>query len=422
MRFRKGLTALLLVCLLPFAHASTTLHGLPLLRQFGASQLPAAPTYPGVVVDRAGNLYAASGEGVMVFRSGVWQLLEASGEAPVYSIMLARDGSIVVAGAGVFGRLLRQPDGTHKFVDLLPRLASAGLVQGPVEVFSLGETSRGVHAVSAGALFVLEKDGSTTRMQLPAGARTRPLVAGDEVFFRVPGQGLYRADKAAMVLVEGMESLAKLRVPAAWPYRGGLLFAAADGFHFSDGTHVRKLDTEAGAAFRLHEPYTGIVLADGGFAIGSFDGTIMRFSPDLHLLDSFAACAGEMHDLVEDREGAVWISGENGIARLRWSLPWTRYGRLHGLGGRIFDSTWYDGRLWVASMGVWSAQPSAAGTPMFSLSQWPRRDLETFALEGTNAGLLIGDRYGLAVLDPGQTQPRRLLPPTLGDSVSRLMP
>ena len=422
MWFRSGLMALVLVCALPFAHATATIHGLPLLRQFGASQLPASPTYPGVVVDRAGNLYAGSGEGVMIFRSGVWELLEASGEAPVYSIMLARDGSIYAAGAGIFGQLLRQPDGTHRFINLLPRLAGAGLVQGPIEVFSLGETARGVHAVSAGALFVLEKDGSTTRLQLPAGARPRPLVAGDEVYFRVPGEGLYRAGKAAMALVEGMESLATLRVPVAWPYRGGLLFATADGFHFSDGSGLRKLDTEANAAFRLHEPYAGIALADGGFAIGSFDGTVMRFSPELDLLDSFTACAGEMHDLVEDGEGAVWISGENGIARLRWSLPWTRYGRLHGLNGRIFDSAWYDGRLWVAGMGVWSAQPSAAGTPMFSQLRWPRRDLETFALEGTGAGLLIGDRYGLAVLDPGKSQPRRLLPAMLGDSVSKLVP
>ena len=422
MWFRNGLMVFVLVCMLPLAHATTAMHGLPLLRQFGASQLPASPTYPGVVVDRAGNLYAASGEGVMLYRSGVWELLAAAGQVPVYSIMLARDGSIYVAGAGLFGQLLRRADGTHGFVDLLPRLASAGLVQAPVEVFSLGETSRGVHATSAGALFVLEKDGSTTRLQLPAGARSRPLVAGDAVYLRVPGEGLYRVDGAGLVLVDGMDSLATLRVPAAWPYRGGLLFAAADGFHFSDGKRLRKLDTEADAVFRLHEPYAGIALADGGFAVGSFDCTVMRFSPGLRLLDSFAACAGEMHDLVEDHEGAVWVSGENGIARLRWSLPWTRFGRLHGLSGRIFDSTWYDGHLWVASIGVWRAQPSAVATPMFSQLQWPRRDLETFAVEGTSAGLLIGDRHGLAVLDPGQTQPRRLLAPLLGDSIIKLLP
>ncbi|WP_057634979.1 ligand-binding sensor domain-containing diguanylate cyclase [Stenotrophomonas humi] len=422
MGFRQVVTVLVLLCVLPFAHATGTMHGLPLLRQFDASQLPASPTYPGMAADRAGNLYAASGEGVMLFRSGVWELLEASGEFPVYSIMRARDGSIYVAGAGVFGQLQRRDDGTHRFVDLLPRLVNAGLVRAPVEVYSLGETSRGIHAVSAGALFVLEKDGSTTRQQLPAGARSRPLVAGDAVYFRVPGEGLYRVDNAAMALVDGTQSLAQLRVPAAWTYRDGLLFAAADGFHFSDGKRLRKLVTEADAAFRLHEPYSGIALADGGFAVGSFDGTIMRFSPDLRLLDSFAASAGEMHDLVEDSEGAVWVSGENGIARLHWSLPWTRYDRLHGLRGRIFDSTWHDGRLWIAGIGVWSAQPSAEGTPMFSQLQWPGRDLETFALEGTDAGLLIGDRYGLAVLDRGHAQPRRLLDPMLGDSVSRLLP
>ena len=92
MRFRKGPMAFVLVCVLPFAHASTTMHGLPLLRQFGASQSPAGPTYTGVVVDRAGK---PSGEGVMVFRSGVWDLLEASGEAPVYSIMPAHDGMLL---------------------------------------------------------------------------------------------------------------------------------------------------------------------------------------------------------------------------------------------------------------------------------------------------------------------------------------
>ncbi|WP_269791438.1 ligand-binding sensor domain-containing diguanylate cyclase [Stenotrophomonas sp. Iso1] len=411
-----------LACLLPVAYAATAMHGVPLLRHFGANQLPAAPTYPDVVIDRGGNLYAASGEGVMIFRSGVWELLDAPGRAPVYSLLLARDGSIYVAGEGIFGQLRQRQDGTHGFVDLLPRLASAGSLQVPAQIYSLGETSRGVHAVSSGALFVLNKDGSTSRRALTMAGSQRLLVVGDEIYFRIAGEGLYRMGDAAPERVAGTQALANVAVTDIWKYQGGLLVVAADGFHFSDGKQLRKLKTDADAAFRQHGPYTGVALADGGFVIGSYDGTVMRFSPDLRLLDSFMANPNGMHGLVEDREGGLWVVGENGLTRIRLSSPWTRYDQSQGLAGRLYDSAWYDGRLWVASLGVWRADPLASSALRFSRQPWPYRDLEVFALQGTAAGLVIGDRHGLMVLEPGARQPRRLLDTQLNTSVDKLLP
>lgn len=411
-----------LACLLSVAHAATAMHGLPLLRHFGASQLPAPPTYPDVVIDHDGNLYAGSGEGVMIFRSGVWELLDAPGKVQVYSLLLARDGSIYVAGDGVFGQLRQRPDGSHAYVDLLPRLASAGPLQVPAEVYSLGETSRGIHAVSASALFVLHKDGTTSRRALASGGSSRLLVVDDAIHFRVAGDGLYRMADAVPERVAGTQVFANLAVLDIWKYQGGLLYVAADGFHFSDGKQLRKLKTDADAAFRQHGPYTGIALAGGGFAIGSYDGTVMHFSQDLRLLDSFMANPDGMYGLAEDGEGGLWVVGEDGLTRIRLSSPWTRYDQAHGLVGRLHDSTWYDGRLWVASLGVWRAESEAGGMPKFSQQPWPHRDLEVFALQGTDAGLVMGDRHGLMVLDPGATQPRRLLDPLLNSSVDRLLP
>lgn len=422
MRCVVGLLAWAMLCLLPVAQATTPIQGWPLLHHYGANQLPAPPAYADVVVTSDGSLYAGSGEGVMLFRSGVWEVLEVAGSAPVYSLLLARDGSIYVAGNGVFGQLRPRPDGTHDFVDLLPRLASAGPLRVPAEVYSLGETSRGIHAVSAGAFFELRSDGTTSRRALVGAGSFKLMVAGDEVYYRVEGEGLYRMGASAPERVAGTGALADLRVAGVWAYQGGLLVAAGDGFHFSDGRQLHKLGSEADTAFVQHAPYTGIALANGGWVIGSSDGTVLRFSPDLRLLDSVRPNRGGMHDFVEDAEGSLWVVGESGLTRLRLSLPWTRYDHRHGLGGRLFDSTWYDGQLWVAGMGVWRARASAGSSPQFSQLPWPYPDMETFALRGTDAGLVVGDRHGLMVLDPGADQPRRLLDVELANSVTHLLP
>ena len=87
------------------AHAAMAMHGLPLMRHFGVSELPAAPFYSDIAVDAQGTLYAGSREGVMVFHSGVWELFELPHRAAVYTLLAASDGRLYVGGSGVFGQL-----------------------------------------------------------------------------------------------------------------------------------------------------------------------------------------------------------------------------------------------------------------------------------------------------------------------------
>ncbi len=405
------------------AQAAAAMHGLPLMRHYGVGELPAAPFYSDIAVDAQGTLYAGSSEGVMVFHSGQWELFELPRRAAAYTVLAASDGRIHVGGRGTLGELRREPDGDLRFIDLLPEFTGDdGKPLPPADFYGLLETARGVVANDGRMLYLLRRDGGGTRQPLPAGAAQLLFVAGGELYVRIAGTGVCRLDATGPVPLPGTAALDGLRLSGLWEWEGGLLYAANDGFHFGDAEGVRKLPGDADAVFAAHVPYSSIRLPDGGFAFGSYDGTLMRFSPELRLLDSFVPARGNLDGFGLDHDGGLWTVGESGLTRLRLPSPWTVYDQRHGLFNQLHDSAWYDGSLWVGALGLWRAAPTPGGVPRFLPQPWADTKLEVFALQATAAGLLVGDRLGLMVLDPGAKSPRRLLGPQMGSGTLRLLP
>lgn len=419
---------LLIACgcwlMLQVGQATPVMHGLPLMRHFGVGDLPAAPFYSDIVVDAQGTLYAGSSEGVMVFRSGHWELFELPRRAPAYTLLAASDGRLYVGGNGALGEPRREPDGSLHFIDLWPKFTDDdGVPLPPADFYGLLETAGGVVFNDGRTLYRLRHDGSTGRQRLPPNAAQQLFVANGELYVPVGGVGLNRMDDTGTVLLPGTKALDHLRLSGLWAWRGGLLYAASDGFHFGDAKGVRKLAGDADAAFAAHAPYSGIRLADGDFVFSSYDGTLLRFSSDLQLLDSFLSTRSTVTGFGLDHDGGLWTASDAGLSRFLLPSPWTAYDQRHGLMNRLYDSVWYDGALWVVAFGVWRAEPaSEGGAPRFVPQAWSNTRMEAFALQGTRAGLLIGDRFGVMVLEPGAQQPRRLIGPRLEDSTRKLLP
>jgi len=410
--------------LLQAAQAATAMHGLPLTRHFGVGELPAAPFYSDLVADARGTLYAGSREGVMVFRSGAWELFELPHRAPAYTLLAASDGKVYVGGSGLLGELRRGPDGQLHFIDLLPRFGGeGGQPLPPTDFYGLLESARGISAYDGKTLYLLRRDGRGTRQAMPAGTGLQLFLAGGRLYAPVRGSGVWLVDDAGLTQVPGTQALDGLRVFGMWARDGGLLYAAEDGFHFGDAGGVRRLAGDADAAFAAHRPYTSIQLPDGGIAVGSHDGTLLRFSPDLRLVDSVVSAPRGIGSLGLDREGGLWVVDQSGLTRLQTASPWTVYDQRQGLLDHIFDAAWHDGSLWVGAMGLWRAVPPAAGgMAHFQAQPWPDPELEVFALRGTGAGLVVGDRLGLLVLDAGAKSPRRLVGPQMGAGIRELLP
>lgn len=421
--WRVGIALCWLLLALP---AAAALQGLPLIRHYGTDELPAAPSYSDLAVDAQGTLYAGSSEGVMVLRSGVWELFELPRRAAVFSLLAAAQGGVYVSGAGALGLLQTRADGSLGYDDLLPRLAGNDAALASAQFYGLEQAGRGVYVRGGNTLFHVRRDGSIGRQTLPPGTAQKAFAVADQLYIRIEGAGLARVGPDAPVLLPGSQVFAGLRVAGIWAWRGGLLVATDEGFYRSDANGTARLASDADAAFARHSPYVGIGLPDGGFVFAAYDGTLMHYRADLSLVDSFMPGAGGLggYGFALDREGGLWMAGESGITRLRLPSPWTVFDQRHGLASRLYDSTWHNGQLWVAGQGLWRAQAAArGGLPRFVQQPGLDPQMEVFAVHGTPAGLLIGDRLGLAVFDDGQSSPpRRLLGPQMHQGIHTLLP
>jgi len=416
-----GLRPLLLLalCAMP---AVAAMRGEPLVQHFRAIDLPVGPAYNAIAYDARGTLYAGGDEGVLAFRSGGWEAVDLPRKAVVNTLLRASSGVLYVGGPDLIGELRTTDDGSLRFVDLRSKFNNGGNGIGNFAVTWIAETPRGVYFRTDRGLFLLQPNGSVQHWLLPRSAREALFAAGESVYIRLEGIGLCRIEDGAAVPVPGAEVFAHRRFSAVHLHDNGLLLLGEDGFYFGDDQGVRKLATDADAEFAAHPPYVSLRLADGSFAVGALDGMLMHFSAALKLIDRVDLGAGAVLALGLDRDGALWAASSQGLERLRLPPPWTAYTLNEKFGNRIYDSAWYDGKLWLATDGdVLRADPAAmAGeSPKFTPQHWTN-DIEAFALEATSAGLLVGEHEGLLVLDRGATVPRHLVDDS-GLQISRLL-
>lgn len=385
---------------------ATSLRGLPLLQRYTTTEIPAAPGHQSVVSDARGVIYVANSEGVLRFGGGEWELFELPGKSGARSLLRAWDGRIYLGGYDLFGVLEDRPDGSLQFEDLRPRFKLEGndLHVGPV--WSVLETARGLYFRADRSLFFLGRDGVTR--QWPLAPEVRLFFVVDEALYaRVEGVGFTRFENGRLVPMPGADIFAGRGLLAVVGRGDHLLLASSDGFYRSDAQGIRKIASAADAVFADNEPYSHLQLDDGSLVFGSYDGMLTRFSAELELLDRVRLGAHTLSSFGTDREGGLWVATEVELLRLRLPSPWTVYGEAQGLVGTLNDSVWYDDSLWVAtSVELLRSTQRDDGQVRFEPQGWA--ELESYDLEATAAGLLLGERNGLQVLDPGASAPRRL--------------
>ncbi len=409
---------LLALCAMP---AVAAMRGEPLVQHYRAIDLPIGPAYNAIASDARGTLYAGADEGVLAFRSGAWEAVDLPRKATVNSLLQASNGVLYVGGPDLIGELRTEDDGSLHFVDLQEKFDGGRKDAANFSVTWIVETSRGVYFRTDNGLVLLHPDASVQRWPLPPTARELLFAVGDAVYIRLEDVGLCRVEDGVPVPVPGAAAFAHRRFTTVHQRDNGLFLLGEDGFYTGDAQGVHKLATDANAAFAAHPPYVSLRLPDDSLVVGGLDGTLMHFSSDLKLLDLVDLDAGSVLALGLDREGGLWAAAAQGLARLRLPAPWTAYKLSEKFGNRIYDSAWYDDKLWLATDGdVVSAAAVVSGeAPKFVPQHWTH-DIEAFALEATDAGLLVGEHEGLLVLDPGATVPRRLIDDS-GLQASRLL-
>jgi signal transduction histidine kinase/ligand-binding sensor domain-containing protein len=287
-----------------------------------------------IVQDNRGVMYFGNVRGVLEYDGVSWRLIQLPNKSLVRSLAKDENGRIYVGGAGDFGYLAPDSVGHMRFVSLLAHVKEAD--KEFADVWNTGVTRQGVYFQTVNALF----RWADQRMDIWKAQTSFHLsfVVGDTFYVRQWQAGLMRMAHDSLQLVPDGERFADERIYLMLPFdeKNILIGTRAQGLFLHDGAALKPFRTEADAFLVANQLYLpGAKLHDGTLALGTLRGgvaVIDRQGRLLRLIDKAAGLLNEtVSSLFTDREGALWLALDNGLARVEAVSPFTFYDEQSGL-------------------------------------------------------------------------------------------
>jgi ligand-binding sensor domain-containing protein len=212
--------------------------------------------------------------------------------------------------------------------------------------------------------------------------------------------GLMRFLNNKFSLAPDGDALLKNRIYSAIPLFDNKVMLATkfDGLYIYDGKKIRPLKTQADNYLKEQQIYTGLMLSDSTFAIGTKRGGMVILDLDGNIQSMITDKNGLIMNVVlfmmQDRSGDLWICTDNGISRFEINNPFRVYNDDVGLHGSPNDLIRYNGTLYAAT---------GLGLYKLNTSEYPERFAHFEKIAGINAAcwdfVIVDDRLLIATND-----------------------
>lgn len=387
--------------------AAKALPGEPLARHFSSEQTHASPSHFDITTDTNGELFVGNYDGVLHYDGVDWRLVSLPANGSGRSLATGADGLVYVGSYDSFGRLARNAEGDFIYEELLTRAGLRGEDRHVGIVWDVIATEEGVWFHVEQSLHFLPYDGRKAgSWPLPAEVRSFNLV-GKDLLVRLEGRGVCRFVDGRFELIPGGVEFADRPLAGVIARDGWNLLVGGDGLFISDEEGVRRMSGNADRQVAGKSVYVVQALDDGSVVVGTQDGELIRIGADLQPREILDLGGFAVRAMGLDREGGLWVATEGDLVRLSLPSPWSFLGQDHGLVGSPSDFEWYDGSLWLASSrGLQRLTARDDGSIENQRLAWT--PFEAHALHASDAGLLVGVREGLVVMDAGAREPRSL--------------
>ncbi len=404
--------------------------GFPLLQTYSFAVEPSAPESFDVAQDSRGLLYVGNLSGILIYDGHWWHRLSNRNGSAAFALASDGGGRVAVGGVDELGYVSVGAGGALGYHSLTARL--------PESERELGEV-RAVQPTAEGFVFVAERrvltwDGSALTPVAELAAGSAPAAAhrvGDEVYVWVP-DGLKRLAGRSLEPVAGGEQFRGRRVALMLPAEGGaLLGVEGEGLYLFSGGRAVPFAPEASRWAVAKRLTRGRRLPDGRYAFASVHGGLLLLHADGTVDQVIDTAVGLADDFVTgltvDREGSLWLSLHNGLARLEVSSPLSVIDGRAGLKGSPMHVTRHQGHLWIAtSAGVFTTQGVRAdpagplhvrpvrGLP--AAPAWSLLSLGHVLAVGTSAGVYLVGESGVRPVPGTEATKAYLLAFSQGES------
>ncbi len=384
------------------------LHGSPLMQRYTAKDFHANPQHFSITTDKAGRLFVGNAEGVLKFDGSSWELIELPGKQIARDLVRGQDDKIYVASYDTFGELVTDKDGKINYQELLTLSGLTGKQQRIGIVWEVVSTQQGIYFRAEKNLFYISYDRKTIQ-NWPMSVDVRSVFPQKNALYaRVDGQGFSKLVNGKLKLEPGGEVFSKLALAGIIDKGNWRLLVSDNGFYRADEMGIKRLANNAGTELTGSEAYEVLALADDSFIVGTRLGELFRFDQDFTVLERLKLGSFAVAAMSVDNEGGLWVATEGDLLRLTMPSPWSFLDAHQGVQGIVSDFEWHENALWIASTGGIARIVSMPdGSSHYEAKPWV--DYEAYVFDSNDAGLLIGHREGLMVLDKGATTPRKLL-------------
>jgi signal transduction histidine kinase/DNA-binding response OmpR family regulator len=335
--------------------------GMPVLEKYSPRDYNSAGQVWTIAQDRRGVMYFGVSAGVVLEYDGVtWRKIFVPSSV-VRSIVVDDAGKIWVGAGGTFGYLSPDSAGTMQYVSLLDRIPAES--RNFTDVWQVLATPQGTFFRSYERLF--RWDGKRMQIWNAPEARFQALSAvRGHIYTAQDGIGLEEIVGDELRPVPGGDAYRNSRKLFLNPYdESHMIVSARDQtLTLYDGQTVTPFTTQVDDYLKGHKVYTSTVLKDGSICVTTLNGGAVIIGHDGKLRQIIDQASGMLSvdalSSFQDREGALWIGVDAGVARVEVGSPISIFARTAKL-----DSARFQGSIYASSAGGDSAVERMAADP-----------------------------------------------------------
>ncbi len=341
----------------------------------------------GATQDKRGILYFVnSNVGVLEYDGVNWNHIKLSNRSSGRSIDVDKNGVVYVGGVGDFG-YLKSYDNKTKFISLIEFIPKEERNFEYVwESVSVSDgvyfgTDRVIYRWFNGKINIIKTDSKFHIIRK----------VNDKAYVRVEGKGLMRIDEDKLTLIS--EKFANISVNALVPYDKNqiLIFSREAGVFIYDGKNIKEFKTKADEFLRKNQIYDAIALKNE-FVVATKNGAVIldKNGELKYILDNKTGLRDSfITHLFIDKEENVWLSLNNGIAKVEINSPFVIYDSLFGLDSSVNNMLREKNTLFVSTMkGVYKEDNIGfKKIDGIDINAWEMVAFKDFILVGTNEGI-----------------------------------
>jgi ligand-binding sensor domain-containing protein len=340
--------------------------GRPFISAYAPAELGGDNQNWAIAQDARGVIYVGSQPGVLEFDGVSWRLIETPDLTEVRSLAADANGRIYAGSFGEFGYLAPDANGQLFYVSLLEHVPQDA--RRFSDVWRTFVTPAGVFFQSTEYLF--QWTNGTIQVIRPQSRFNRGSMVDGRIYLTTPEDGLNVLDGKTFRALPGTSALAREIYPVVLRYddRRLLIGTRTNGLFLYDGSSLTPFRTELDDLIKTRFLYRGIAAPDGTIALsttGGGFGIIDRTGRRLAQLDQKRGLPSDaVYYMMVDREGALWVAMDRGIARVETPSPASFFDRDDGFQD-AFNLIRDQGRLYLAgNQGVGYLRDADAGNPL----------------------------------------------------------